>query len=97
MADANQVTDPSLGYHQGPGRFPVHGQMAVTVRACHRQVCHPLVQDFQQILRALQDSCDDALPARLALVKSVSIVVKESLRLLGVKAPMRCSPHLLEN
>ncbi|WP_367377018.1 arginine--tRNA ligase [Levilactobacillus cerevisiae] len=31
---------------------------------------------------------DDAgLPARLALVKSVSIVVKESLRLLGVKAP----------
>jgi len=31
---------------------------------------------------------DDAgLQARLALVKSVSIVVKESLRLLGVKAP----------
>ena len=30
---------------------------------------------------------DDELNARLALVKSVSIVLKEALRLLGVKAP----------
>jgi arginyl-tRNA synthetase len=30
---------------------------------------------------------DDDLNARLALVKSVSIVLKEALRLLGVKAP----------
>jgi len=30
---------------------------------------------------------DDDLTARLALVKSVSIVLKEALRLLGVKAP----------
>ena len=30
---------------------------------------------------------DDQRDARLALVKSVSIVLKESLRLLGVKAP----------
>ncbi|WP_203637195.1 arginine--tRNA ligase [Levilactobacillus wangkuiensis] len=90
-ADANQVTDPEAwDTIKALADFPTMVKMACDELepSVIAKYAIRLSKTFNKYYAHSKILADDAgLPARLALVKSVSIVVKESLRLLGVKAP----------
>ncbi|WP_204121996.1 MULTISPECIES: arginine--tRNA ligase [Levilactobacillus] len=90
-ADANQVTDPEAwDTIKALADFPAMVKMACDELepSVIAKYAIRLSKTFNKYYAHSKILADDAgLPARLALVKSVSIVVKESLRLLGVKAP----------
>jgi len=90
-ADANQVTDPEAwDTIKALADFPAMVKMACDELepSVIAKYAIRLSKTFNKYYAHSKILADDAgLPARLALVKSVSIVIKESLRLLGVKAP----------